>query len=127
MSKLGPMQLESKSEGVFLGRDYTKSKNFSDQVALEIDKEVRRIIEECYEEAKKILKANEELVNLISSALIKYETLTKEQIDYIVATGKIDFKEELTVDELREIAKSKKIKDYLKMSEEELRKELDVD
>jgi cell division protease FtsH len=127
MSKLGPMQLESKSEGVFLGRDYTKSKNFSDQVALEIDKEVRRIIEECYEEAKKILKANEELVNLISSALIKYETLTKEQIDYIVATGKIDFKEELTIDELREIAKSKKIKDYLKMSEEELRKELDVD
>ena len=49
MSDLGPIQYEEKSEGVFLGRDYAKSKNFSDQVALEIDEQTRKIIEECYE------------------------------------------------------------------------------
>ena len=57
MSDLGPIQYEEKSEGVFLGRDYAKSKNFSDQVALEIDEQTRKIIEECYEKAKKIIKA----------------------------------------------------------------------
>ena len=54
MSDLGPMQYEQQSgENVFLGRDYNKSKNYSDQVALEIDQASRKIIEECYEKAKK--------------------------------------------------------------------------
>ncbi len=89
MSELGPIQYEEKSEGVFLGRDYTKSKNFSDQVALEIDEQTRKIIEECYEKAKKIIKENEKLVMQLSDALMKYETITKEQIESIVKTGKI--------------------------------------
>ncbi|MDE6292706.1 MAG: ATP-dependent zinc metalloprotease FtsH, partial [Bacilli bacterium] len=58
MSDLGPVQLEERSEGVFLGRDYNKSKNFSDAVALEIDQEVRKIIDECYKKTTKILKDN---------------------------------------------------------------------
>ena len=90
MSDLGPMQLEQKSGNVFLGRDYTSSqKNFSDQVALEIDKEVRKIIEECYDKAKIILKKHEKLVKTISDALLKHETLTKEDIEELVKTGKI--------------------------------------
>ena len=64
MSELGPVQYEEKSEGVFLGRDYAKSKNFSDQVALEIDQQTRKIIEECYDKAKKIIKENKELIVL---------------------------------------------------------------
>ena len=47
--------IEEKSENVFLGRDYAKSRDFSDQVALEIDEQVRKIIEDCYEKAKKIM------------------------------------------------------------------------
>jgi len=89
MSELGPVQYEEKQEGVFLGRDYSKSKNFSDQVALEIDQQTRKIIEECYTKAKKIIKENKNLINLLSEALMKYETLTKEQIESIVETGKI--------------------------------------
>ena len=89
MSELGPVQYEEKSEGVFLGRDYTKSKNFSDQVALEIDEQTRKIIEECYEKAKKIIKENKDLVFKLSDALMKYETITKEQIESIVTTGEI--------------------------------------
>ena len=49
MSALGPVQYEQQSGSVFLGRDYVKNKNFSDQIAHEIDIEVRHIIEDCYE------------------------------------------------------------------------------
>ena len=94
MSDLGPVQYEEKSEGVFLGRDYAKSKNFSDQVALEIDEQTRKIIEECYEKAKKIIKENKELIFQLSDALMQYETITKEQIESIVKTGKIKSAEE---------------------------------
>ena len=129
MSDLGPMQLEQKSEGVFLGRDYTKTKNFSDQVALEIDKEVRKIIENCYEEAKKVLKKNEKLVWLLSDALMENETLTKEQIESLVETGKINpnIEENTTGNttlKLKEMAKAKGIKNYTKMTKEELEEAL---
>ena len=124
MSDLGPMQYEQKSEGVFLGRDYAKSKNFSDQVALEIDKQVRKIVEECYEKAKKIIKANEKLIMLLSDALMENETLTKEQIDSLVKTGKLvpeEGAEEIALNDLKAEAKELKIKGYTKMSKEELK------
>jgi len=89
MSDLGPIQLEEKSEGVFLGRDYTKSKDFSDQVALEIDNEVRKILDECYKNAKKLLSKHETLVLLIADELMERETITREQIKELVETGKI--------------------------------------
>ena len=95
MSDLGPVQLEHKSEGVFLGRDYTNNtKNFSDTVALEIDQEVRKIVDECYKKATKILKDNKDLVKLLSDTLIEKETITKEEIDELVSTGKLSTKED---------------------------------
>ena len=89
MSDLGPVQLEHKEEGVFLGRDYNKTRNFSDAVALEIDEEVRKIVNECYKKATKILKENKALVKLLSETLIEKETITKEEIDELVKTGKL--------------------------------------
>ena len=126
MSDLGPVEYEEKSEGVFLGRDYAKSKNFSDKVAHEIDEEVRKIINECYKKAEDILKANKDLVMLLADALVEHETLTKEQIDSLVKTGKISFDEETekTLTELREEAKSLGIKGYSKMTKEELEEAL---
>ena len=126
MSDLGPIQLEEKSEGVFLGRDYNKSKDFSDQVAVEIDKEVSKILEECYENAKKLLSKHETLVLLIADALMERETLTREQIKTLVETGTIDgAKEEkeetnATLTELKDEAKEAGIKGYTKMTKEEL-------
>jgi len=128
MSDLGPVQYEQKSEGVFLGRDYTnKTKNFSDQVALEIDQQTRAIIENCYAKAKKIIKENEKLIMLLSDALMEKETLTKEEIESLVNTGKLPeatsvTDEAKTLTELKAIAKEKKIKGYTKMSKEELEK-----
>ena len=131
MSDLGVVQYEEQEGSVFLGRDYGKSKNFSDQVALEIDKEIRKIVDECYENAKSIIKNNKELIMLLSDALVKYETLTKEQIEYIVENKKIDFEEEpeheVTLEELKEQAKNLKIKGYTKMTKEELEKAIKGD
>ena len=123
MSDLGPVQLEQQEGGIFLGRDYNKTRNFSNEVAHEIDLEMRKIINECYETAKKILSENKDLVKLIADNLLEYETLTKEQIEYLVQNGKMpeeeDFSKE-SVEELKQKAKDKGIKGYSKMSKDEL-------
>ena len=127
MSDLGPVQLEHQSEGVFLGRDYNKTRNFSDTVAHEIDIEIRKIVDECYKNATKILKENLDLVKLIANALLEHETLTKEQIDYLVEHGELPDEtslNDLTVEELREKAQEAGIKNVSKMTKEELIREL---
>ena len=94
MSKLGPMMLEEPSGNTFLGRDYTKNRNISDIVAHEIDEEMRSIINECYEKTKKILTKNKDLLDLIANTLLEEETITKEQIDYLVEHGHLPKEEE---------------------------------
>ena len=122
MSSLGPVQLEQQEGSVFLGRDYNKSRNFSGQVAYEIDQEMRKIIDECYKKAVEIIKENKDLLDLIANTLIEKETLTKEEIDYLVEHKHLPLEdgEELTLEELKQIAKEKKIKGYTKMTKEEL-------
>ncbi len=130
MSSLGPVQLETREGSSFLGRDYNKNRNFSDQVALEIDNEVRNIINDCYEKAKKLIKENKDLLDLIANSLLEHETLTKEQIDYLAENGKMpkeDMLDDVSVSKLKEMAKEKGIKGYSSMSKEELKKELSKD
>ena len=108
MSKLGPVQYEKPTGSVFLGRDYMSDKNFSDQVALEIDNEVRSIIESCYDRAKQVLKENELLVHLVASHLMEIETLTKEDIYELVETGQLSWWEKKKAKaEAEKIAKEK--------------------
>ena len=131
MSDLGPLQFEHQEGSVFLGRDYNKSQHFSNEVANEIDMEMRKIITECHQKATDIINKNKDLLKLIADALLEYETLTKEQIDYLVKNGKMpeeseDNLEAMSVTKLREMAKEKGIKNYSKMSKAELLKELDV-
>ena len=97
MSDLGPVQYESAGGNVFLGRDYFKEKNFSDQVAHEIDKEVRHIITTCFEKAKTIINEHRSLLDLIAHYLVEVETLTKADIDEIVQTGKLSWYQEKTL------------------------------
>ena len=130
MSDLGPVQLEQQEGGVFLGRDYNKTRNFSNEVAHEIDIEMRKIIDECYKKTEKIISKNRDLLDLIANALLEHETLTKEQIDYLVKNKKMPEEESLndfTVAELKEKAKEKGIKGYSKMTKEELIKVLKED
>lgn len=107
MSDLGPMQLEQRDEGVFLGRDYNKSRHFSNEVAHEIDTEMRKIITSCYDKAKEILSDNIDLLKLIAQTLIDYETLTKEQIDYLVENGTMP-EENIEKEEIVEVKKKPK-------------------
>ena len=125
MSDLGPVQFEQQAGGVFLGRDYNKSRNFSNEIAHEIDKEVRKIIDSCYKEAQRIIKENRDLLDLIAKTLVEYETITKEQIEYLVEHGKMPEEEKnnyenLNLTELKELAKTKGIKGYTKMKKEEI-------
>jgi cell division protease FtsH len=104
MSSLGPIQYESNTGSVFLGRDYNSTqKNFSTQVAFEIDKEVRKIIDNAHEEARKILTEKKQDVILIAKTLLEKETITAEEIQGILSTSTKSVTEELK--------KSKKKKD----------------
>ena len=130
MSDLGPLQFEQQEGSVFLGRDYNKSQHFSNEVANEIDMEMRKIINNCHKDATDIINKNKDLLKLIADALLEYETLTKEQIDYLVANGKMPEENEenlesLSVTKLRELAKEKGIKNTSKLTKAELLKVLD--
>ena len=131
MSDLGPLQFEQQSGSVFLGRDYNKPQHFSNEVANEIDMEMRKIINNCHKQALDIIKKNKSLLKLIAEALLEYETLTKEQIDYLVENGKMPEEdgdtnlESMSITKLKELAKEKGIKGYSKMSKAELLRELD--
>ena len=145
MSDLGPIQFEEQQSSVFLGRDYNKAQNFSHEVAKQIDEEVRKIITTQYEVTKKIVSENKDLLTLIAETLLEYETITKEQIDYLVKNGKMpeddikaheefekevekdkkeDIKvaklEDLSLEDLKEIAKEEGIKDYYKLNKKEI-------
>jgi cell division protease FtsH len=89
MSSLGPIQYEKRSGSVFLGRDYNVDKAFSDTIALEIDNEIKNIINSQYDRAKNVLQENIDLVKLIAQSLLDVETLNKEDIYELVKTGKL--------------------------------------
>lgn len=85
MSNLGPIQYdEHGGDKAFLGRDYASSQGYSGEIAFEIDKEVRRIIDEAYESARVLIEENRDLMDRIVEGLLEYETLTAEQIQRIV-------------------------------------------
>ena len=121
MSDLGPVQLEQQEGGVFLGRDYNKTKNFSDEVAHEIDIEMRKIIDKCYKRTEKVIAENRDLLDLIANALLEHETLTREQIEYLVEHKRMpEEKDEPSITSLKEKAKELGVKGYTKMTREEL-------
>ena len=82
----------SNSEEVFLGNDFTTHKNYSDQVAREIDEEVKRIIEEAYAEAERLLKDNMDILTRVAEALLLVETIDGEQFEDLF-TGKVTAEE----------------------------------
>ena len=117
MSSLGPIQYEHGTGSVFLGRDYSSSKNYSSQVAFEIDNEVRKIIDQCYNQAKETINAHRDVLDNIVRELVEHETLTKEDLDYILEHGVLEKKTasvvaEPVVEEVKaeEVAVSEEVK-----------------
>lgn len=87
--RLGPLQFGNNQGHVFLGRDLAHEQNYSDAIAYEIDQEMQSMIRECYERAKQILQEHADKVHLLANALLKYETLDREQITELLETGKL--------------------------------------
>ena len=85
MSDLGPIQYDSGNGSVFLGRDYASPSNASSQIAYEIDIEVRKIIDKCHDDAKKIITTHKKDLIAIAEALIVNETLTAEEIEEVIS------------------------------------------
>jgi cell division protease FtsH len=88
--KLGPLSFGKKEEQIFLGREIAQHRDYSEQTAQEIDKEVRRIIETSYEKVHKMIEGNMEVLKKMAEALLTYETLDGKDVDNIVSGKEID-------------------------------------
>ena len=87
---LGPVAYgESQNHQVFLGRDINHQRNYSEEVASEIDREVRKYMEEAYEACRKIITENRDKLELIAQALMERETLTAKELEELLTTGSI--------------------------------------
>jgi cell division protease FtsH len=82
--KLGPITFGKKEEEIFLGRDFTQKVDYSENTAIEIDAEVRRIIQESYHRAKDLLETNLRLLHKVAEKLLEKEVLDGSEIDAIV-------------------------------------------
>lgn len=94
--ELGPMTFGHRQDQVFLGRDIGRDKDYSEEVAAKIDKEIRKFIDEAYQKTESLLNENMDKLHLIADALIERETLEGEEIDQLMKYGKILSKEENT-------------------------------
>ena len=90
--KLGPVQYEGNHQ-VFIGRDYGQTKAYSEQIAYEIDQEVRRILMEAHEKAREIIESHREQHKLIAEKLLEFETLDAKAIKSLFETGKMPEKD----------------------------------
>lgn len=121
--KLGPIQYEGNHQ-VFVGRDYGQTKGYSEQVAFEIDNEVRRIMNEAHQKAYEIIQGNRDKHRLIAEALLQYETLDAKAIKSLFEEGKMpqetgEFPSEKTTAQTFEEAKrALEEKDAQKQAEE---------
>ena len=86
--KLGMVLYGDSDDYVFLGKEISQNKTYSEQTAQQIDTEVRRLIDEGYKLAKSLIEENRDKLDLIANALLEYETLDGKQVEDIVRTGK---------------------------------------
>ena len=87
--KLGPLAYGKKHEQIFLGRELSQHRDYSDQVALEIDNEVKNMVSSSYERAYKLLEENRNKLDLLANALLEYETIDLKDIESLMETGEI--------------------------------------
>ncbi len=87
--RLGPLAYSEEEGEVFLGRSVTQHKSVADETSHTIDEEIRSIIDRNYERAEVLLKENEDILHAMAAALIKYETIDKDQINDLMARKKV--------------------------------------
>jgi len=87
--EMGPLSYGKKDEQIFLGREFATHKDYSEDTARKIDREVSHIVKKCYENAKKILSDRIDILNRIASELLEKEVLNGLELDEIIGTGKL--------------------------------------
>lgn len=127
--KLGLASFSGNDE-VFLGRDFSSRQNYSEEFAAEVDREIRALLDDCYNEAKRILNENDEAFERVAQALLKVETLDGEQFERLF-TGTVsaeELEEEVKKHEKSIARKNKKeAEEAAKLEEEELKKRAQVE
>jgi len=128
--KLGPVNYSSSGE-VFLGNDFTTHKNYSEAVARDIDDEIKRLVEEAYTEAERLLKENMDILTRVAEALLLVETIDGEQFEALF-TGEVDaeglaakVKEENEVKKAKDAEEAAETERLRKEEEERLKEELE--
>jgi cell division protease FtsH len=87
--KMGPLAFGKKEEQIFLGREFARHKDYSERTAQDIDEEIKRIVEESYERAKKVLQENTDTLHNLANSLLEKEALDGDQIEKIVKGEKM--------------------------------------
>ena len=90
MSDLGPMTFGKKEEQIFLGREISQHRDYSEDTAIKIDQEVQKIVSQQYARAEKIIKDNKDAMIRLAEALLEFETLDAVQIRRVVAGLPLD-------------------------------------
>jgi cell division protease FtsH len=90
MSELGPLTFGKKEEQIFLGREISQHRDYSEDTAIKIDQEVQKIVAEQYKRAEKIIRDNKEAMVWLAEALLEFETLDSVQIRRVVAGLPLD-------------------------------------
>ena len=88
--KLGPMALGHANGQVFMGRDFNAQPDYSDEIAFQIDKEIRRIVDESYDTAEDLLVRNRRLLDKLAKDLIEYETVDSSHLARLVQEFAVD-------------------------------------
>jgi cell division protease FtsH len=86
--RLGPLTFGKREEHLFLGREIARHQDYSEQTAIEIDREVRSIVEGCYQKTKQLLTEHLDILHAIAQELLEKETLQKADVDRIIESIK---------------------------------------
>jgi len=84
MSSLGPLAFGKKEEAIFLGREITQHRDYSEDTAIQIDKEVKRIVNDGYDAAKNLLSSNREVLERIAQALLEREVIDAAEVKLLM-------------------------------------------
>ncbi len=87
--KMGPLAFGQKEEQIFLGREFARHKDYSERTAQDIDEEIKQIVDNSYDSARKIIEENSDLLHSLANSLLEREALDGDQIDKIVKGEKI--------------------------------------
>ncbi|MCY3760282.1 MAG: cell division protein FtsH, partial [Gemmatimonadetes bacterium] len=82
---IGPLSLGGEEDEVFLGKEFTRTRNFSEQTARTIDREIHRLVVEAEQKATRLIEANRGKLDAIADALLEYEVLDDEEIELVMA------------------------------------------